>query len=149
MVLHTGQPSPSFTGTDEQGNRRSLVDYRGRWLLLYFYPKDDTSGCTAQACGFRDRSVELQGKVEILGVSADSVESHLTFKTKYSLPFPLLADTDRTIIQTYGATKEELGKRVSFLIDPEGVIRKIYTGIDCEKHAEQVVQDMKDFIGMT
>src|SRR4029077_4215804 len=104
--------------------------FGGKCVGLEFYPKDETPGCTKEACGFRDLYAALQESVEIIGVSADSEESHRKFRDKYQLPFLLLADPQKQAIGLYGATKEEQGKRISFLIDPQGVIRKIYLGVE-------------------
>lgn len=142
MILSLGDFAPAISLPDQSGKQHSLSDDRGQWVLLYFYPKDDTSGCTAEACGFRDRFAELQGKVTVIGVSADPVESHEKFAEKYQLTFTLLSDPDRMAISAYGATKEELGKRVSFLIDPEGKIAKIYRNVDTEKHAGEIIEEL-------
>ena len=130
-TLSPGMAAPDWSATDHAGAGRSLAGYRGKWLLLYFYPKDDTPGCTIQACGIRDAFADYQGVVEVLGVSKDSPDSHRKFVDKYKLPFPLLVDTDASLIGKYEATSDGFGKRVSFLIDPEGVIRNIDTGCDC------------------
>jgi peroxiredoxin Q/BCP len=113
----------------------------GSWLLLYFYPKDDTPGCTIQACGIRDAFDAFAGKITVLGVSKDSTESHKKFIGKYKLPFPLLVDVDRKLIDLFQATDQGFGKRVSFLITPAGVIQNIYTGFDCNVHAAMVLAD--------
>ncbi len=143
MPLTKGSSAPDWQAIDQDGKSHTLMNYRGKWVLLYFYPKDDTPGCTTEACGFRDAFSDLASQVTILGVSADSQESHQKFANKYTLPFALLADADRVIITAYGATADQLGKRVSFLIDPSGTIDKIYTGIDCAKHAAQILSDRK------
>lgn len=119
----------------------ALSDYSGRWLLLYFYPKDDTPGCTIEACGFRDLHHDFASSVAILGVSKDSAESHKRFAEKYALPFPLLADPGSVMIRSYGADGINFPKRVSFLIDPQGTIAKIYALFDCNTHAQEVLQD--------
>ncbi len=142
MQLHKGDSAPAFSSLDQHGNTHALQDYRGKWLLLYFYPKDDTPGCTKEACGFRDRFAELKDRVTVLGVSKDSMESHDTFAQKYALPFALLADSDQTMIAAYGADGVMYPKRVSFLINPEGVIAKIYDKVDCDAHAKEVLQDI-------
>lgn len=141
-TLSPGQPAPHWSAIDQHGQARSLSQYRGKWLLVYFYPKDDTPGCTIQACGIRDAFADFAGKVEVVGVSKDSDESHRAFTEKYKLPFPLLSDADRVIITAYEATAEGFGKRVSFLIDPKGTIAKIYTGIDCAAHAGRILADV-------
>ena len=140
-TLTPGVLAPDWSAVDQHGVSRSLNEYAGKWLLLYFYPKDDTPGCTIQACGIRDAFADFAGKVEVVGVSKDSPESHKKFTEKYKLPFPLLVDTDQTLINAYEATTAGFGKRVSFLIDPKGGIAKIYTGIDCAKHAAMILAD--------
>jgi len=143
MHLHEGDPAPDFTGIDQHGKTRTLSDYQRKWVLLYFYPKDDTTGCTKEACGFRDKHAESDGKLSVIGISKDSASSHQKFIEKYQLPFTLLSDPDQTIITAYGALPEALGKRVSFLISPEGKIAKIYTDIDCVAHAAEVMEDLQ------
>ncbi len=127
-----------------------LNQYRGKWVLLYFYPKDDTSGCTVEACGLRDSFAELHKKnCVVLGVSADTGESHKLFADKHELPFPLLADTQRNVIEEYGAVKPKEKPtssgiaRVSYLIDPKGLIAKVYPDVIPEGHAEEVVRDVE------
>lgn len=142
-MLQVSNVAPVWTAVDQDGKSRSLSEYRGKWVFLYFYPKDDTPGCTAEACGLRDSFEELQRHAEIIGVSADSQESHRKFREKYGLPFTLLADTGRTIINAYGANGMIFGKRVSFLINPDGVIAKVYSKIDCERHAQEVLSDLR------
>ncbi len=126
------------------------AEYLGSWLLLYFYPKDDTPGCTAEACGLRDHFAELtKAGIRIVGVSTDSSKSHARFVEKYSLPFTLLADEQKEIVQAYGVWQEKsmYGKhymgivRTSFLIDPEGIVRKIYQKVKPEEHAEEIARD--------
>lgn len=141
-----------FSLPDEQGEYHKLSDYLGKWVILYFYPKDNTSGCTTEACNFRDnfRLFEEQGVV-ILGVSKDSIASHKKFSIKYHFPFRILSDEKGDIIKSYGAwgKKKFLGKlfsgtlRKTFIIDPEGEIRKIYEKVNPEEHAKQILQDLK------
>lgn len=138
-----GMPAPDFMAVDHEGKMHSLGDYAGEWLLLYFYPKDDTPGCTKEACGFRDAYADLKQYVHILGVSADSAESHKKFAEKYHLTFPLLADPERSIIESYGANGVLFTKRTSFLIDPAGKIAKIYTSVKPEEHAPEVLADIQ------
>ncbi len=140
-----------FSLRDENGEMHSLSDYRGKWVVMYFYPKDDTPGCTTEACGFRDSLDELkkQGAV-ILGVSKDSIASHRKFKDKYHLNFTLLSDTDTSTIKAYGAwgKKKFLGKefkgtlRITYLIDPKGKIVKKYDKVDPAEHAKQILREM-------
>jgi len=144
-----------FSLTDQNGKVHKLSSYRGSWVLLYFYPKDDTPGCTKEACGFRDSLNELKKhNVVVLGVSADSVTSHQKFAQKYNLNFPLLSDEKKEVIKAYDAwgKKKFMGKefegilRVSFLINPEGDIVKKYDKVKPEIHAEEVLEDIKKLI---
>lgn len=149
-----GKKAPAFTLPDETGAKRALKDYQGKWVLLYFYPKDDTPGCTIEACTIRDQFKDFK-KVgaQVLGVSADSMASHKKFKDAYQLPFTLLADEKRVAIEKYGAWAEKsmYGKkfmgivRSSFLIDPKGVIRKVYAKVKPETHAGEVIKALKAF----
>lgn len=141
-MLHVGDCAPAFSASDQSGKIHALQDYAGRFLLLYFYPKDDTPGCTTEACGFRDHFGDLSERMVILGVSKDNAESHARFAEKYELPFTLLADPDKTIIAAYGAEGVTYPKRVSFLIAPDGTIKKIYDKVACEEHAEEVLRDI-------
>ncbi len=142
MPLTEGSPAPDFQAQDQHGATHRLTDYVGRYLLLYFYPRDNTPGCTKEACQFRDYYAALKDRVAILGVSSDSVQSHANFASQFQLPFPLLADHDLAIIKAYGADGETLPKRCSFLIGPEGKIVKIYRTVQPEEHAEQVLADL-------
>lgn len=152
MILTIGQLAPKFKLPDQDGKVISLADYFGQWVLLYFYPKDDTPGCTTEACSLRDnlpRFVNIGAAV--LGISTDSVESHKKFANKYKLPFTLLADEDKEVVNKYGvwAKKSFMGKkyeginRTSFLIDPKGKIVKIYEKVKPEKHVAEVLADLK------
>ncbi|OIO18790.1 MAG: thioredoxin-dependent thiol peroxidase [Candidatus Magasanikbacteria bacterium CG_4_9_14_0_2_um_filter_41_10] len=143
--------APTFSLPDQDGNTHSLTDYAGKKVLLYFYPKDDTPGCTTEACNFRDRLNELKDHgVQVLGVSKDSVASHKKFAEKFHLNFPLLADEDGTVVEAYGVWKEKsmFGKtymgisRKSFLIDEEGNIVKHYENVKPEEHVEEVLTDI-------
>jgi|GEM_PF-306902 len=138
-----GEPAPSFEAPDQQGVVHCLEDAKGQWLVLYFYPEDDTSGCTLEACGFRDAYEAFSGKALVLGVSKDSQESHSAFAEKYTLPFPLLADPEKRMINAYGALKGVLGKRVTFLIRPDGTIAKIYRNVDAAPHAAEILRDLE------
>ncbi len=142
-MLTIGTNAPTFHATNTSGEVRSLIDFRGTWLILYFYPKDDTPGCTIEACGFRDAFGELSQRAVVLGVSKDSKESHEKFITKYSLPFELLIDADGILAKAYGAIEGEYGKRVTFLIDPNGMLQKIYQGFDCKEHAKSILKDLE------
>ncbi len=134
--------APNFEAADQNGIKRSLKDYKGKYLLLYFYPKDDTPGCTKEACAFRDHYTELKKRVEIVGVSGDNEKSHQKFIEKYQLPFALLVDKDKKIIADYGANGVIFPKRVSFLIDPNGKIVKIYEKVTPSEHAQEILNDL-------
>jgi peroxiredoxin Q/BCP len=153
------QPAPDFTlpavGSEEIVNNGQvhLADLRGKNVVLYFYPKDDTPGCTKEACSFRDANHLMQQRgVVVLGISADSVESHQKFAEKYGLPFPLLADTDTTVSQLYGVWKERnlYGKkfmgvnRETFLIDKDGIVRKIWHKVKPDDHAQEVLDAIEE-----
>lgn len=144
MALAIGEPAPAFIAPDQDGKIHRLEEFRGRWLLLYFYPKDDTPGCTKEACNFRDKIEEMRPLVEIVGVSPDTVESHRRFADKYGLTFTLLADPERQILAAYGVGSD-VAKRASFLIDSRGIIRKIYDKADPETHAEELLGDLRSF----
>lgn len=147
--VKVGDPAPDFRLQDQKGDWHSLEDYRGRWVALYFYPKDDTPGCTKEACAFRDNifSFDELGAA-VLGVSLDDVESHAAFAEKYSLPFPILADSAKSTAQTYGVYTQvgtfEMAKRESFLIDPDGNIAKHYLKVNPETHSEEVIADLRE-----
>jgi peroxiredoxin Q/BCP len=147
-IPKVGQIAPDFTLSDENGDSHTLSDYQGKTVLLYFYPKDDTSGCTTEACNFRDDySAYQDAGVVILGVSADDEKSHLKFKSKYDLPFTLLADVDKEVVQKYGVwgQKKMYGKeymgifRTTFLIDKEGEIIKVFENVKPATHSEEVL----------
>jgi peroxiredoxin Q/BCP len=144
MNLQNGQLAPEFELPDQDGKIHQLSDYKGKWLLLYFYPQDDTSGCTKEACSMRDNLPNF-GKInaEVLGVSADSVESHKNFEKKYQLTFTLLSDTKKIAINKYGVWENGI-KRTSFLINPAGEIAKIYEQVNPEIHAAQVLADLAE-----
>ena len=141
-MLTIGDAAPAWSGKDQDDADRSSADFAGRWLLFYFYPKDDTPGCTLEACGFRDSYAGLAKRIAIVGVSADSAESHRAFIAKFQLPFTLIADTDRSVIKAFGADGLFFPKRVTFIIDPQNVIRKIYHGFDAKDHAVVVGKDI-------
>ena len=149
--LKVGDVAPAFTLPDQEGKEHSLSEYKGRWVLVYFYPKDDTPGCTTEACGLRDHFSKFgKAKAQVFGVSADPVASHKKFAQKLKLPFPLLADPEKKMIQCYGAWGEKkfMGRtylgihRASFLIDPKGRIAKIYEKVKPDLHAEEVLEDL-------
>lgn len=142
-MIETGKKAPDFAAPDQEGQTRRLADYAGQWLLLYFYPKDDTPGCTKEACALRDRQDDFsQIGAAVLGVSADSVLSHGKFAAKYNLNFPILADPDREIIRAYDAAG--FIRRVSYLIAPDGTIAKAYPKVKPGEHATEVLADLKE-----
>lgn len=146
--LNKGDPAPRFTLSDQDGKTRSLADYRGHWLVLYFYPKDDTPGCTTEACKFRDEyKLYLERGVDVLGVSIDSRESHERFAKKYDLPFPLLADTDGAVAKQYGAYWSlgplRFARRYTFLIDPKGNIARAYYKVRPGEHSANLLKDLQ------
>lgn len=152
MTLKIKHKAPDFVLPDQDGKARSLKKYAGKWVALYFYPKDDTPGCTAEACSFRDGYVQLKrAGVVVLGVSVDSVKSHKKFSEKYSLPFPLLADEEKQVVAQYGVlrTKQFMGReyigisRTTFLIDRVGKIAKIYENMKPDDHAAEILADVK------
>jgi peroxiredoxin Q/BCP len=143
MPLTLGQAAPTFSLADGTGRAHTLNEYAGRWVVLYFYPADDTPGCTAEACQFRDFHAEISEKAVILGVSSDSGESHQQFVAKYKLPFPLLVDEGSAVAKAYGADGLIFNKRVTYLIDPQGKIAKMYTQVTPETHAREVLVDLK------
>ncbi len=145
--------APQFSLLDQDKNTVTLDQFAGKWVLLYFYPKDDTPGCTAQACGLRDVFADFQGKnVTILGVSKDSASAHKKFIAKYDLPFSLLSDPSTEMIQAYGAwgSKKFMGRefdgilRTSFLISPAGEIAKRYDGVVPATHAQTILADLEE-----
>jgi thioredoxin-dependent peroxiredoxin len=145
--LKEGQQAPIFEGTDQDGRKIKLSDLKGKKIVLYFYPKDDTPGCTAEACNLRDNYDDLLKKgFAVIGVSPDSEKSHRGFIKKYSLPFPLVADPEKKILNLYGAYGEKImyGKKVTgvirstFIIDENGTIEKIISKVDTKAHTEQI-----------
>lgn len=157
-MLRVGDRAPEFTARDDSGQEVSLSDFRGKKVVLYFYPKDDTPGCTREACGFRDHYMRLldRGAV-VLGVSTDSVESHRRFKQKYDLPFPLLSDPDRKIVTAYGVWNQKsfagrLGfgvERTTFVLDEQGVITHIFRKVKVDGHVEEVLAALGEPEGHT
>jgi len=148
MPIAAGQLAPDFTLPTDAGDTLTLSSLRGQWVVLYAYPKDDTSGCTTEACEFRDLFPKFKkGKAVILGISPDSVKSHLKFKTKYELPFTLVADEEKVALQAYDIWKEKsmygrkyMGvERTTFVIDPEGRIAKVFEKVKPAGHAEEVM----------
>ena len=145
--LLIGSPAPEFELSDQTGQLHSLEDYRDQWVVLYFYPKDKTPGCTTEACEFRDNIFAFRdANAQILGVSLDDVESHRDFAEQYNLPFPLLADLQGKTAAAYGVVTRMLGMRLArretFIIDPEGRLAKHYTDVNPATHAKQVLADL-------
>lgn len=150
-MLKKGNKAPAFSLSDQEGKIHSLSDYKGKKVLLYFYPKDDTPGCTTEACNFRDNYDDLEkAGLVVLGISKDSIKSHKKFAEKFSLPFPILSDESLQTIKAYGVWKlkkfmgrEYMGvDRMSFLIDEKGKIERIYEKVKAAEHAEEVKKDV-------
>ena len=148
-MLTEGMPAPDFSTRDAEGNTIKLSDFRGQRVVLYFYPKDDTPGCTKEACSFRDAFSEYEAQgIKVLGVSLDDESSHQAFASKYNLPFTLLSDTDHAVSDAYGVYGEQtwgdkkyMGvARKTFLIDEEGKIKKVFDKVNVEQHADEVLQ---------
>ncbi|MBD0268283.1 thioredoxin-dependent thiol peroxidase [Pseudanabaena sp. FACHB-2040] len=151
MALQIGDPAPDFSLPDASGNPVSLADFRGRRVVLYFYPRDNTPGCNKEACGFRDAYDTYQSKdVAVLGVSTDDAKSHGKFATKFNLPFPLLIDAGGEVASTYESygPKKFMGKeyigisRSTFVIGPDGTLEKIYRKVKPETHANEILADL-------
>ncbi len=144
MALSVGTPAPGFTAKDSEGNPVSLSDFAGKTVVLYFYPKDDTPGCTKEAQSFRDSYTEYQDKdIVVLGVSTDDSTSHKLFKEKYGLPFTLVADPDKTITQAYDVDGGGYAKRVTYIINGAGVIDRVITSVKTDTHAQDILADLK------
>lgn len=149
MTANTPYTAPEFSLKDSDGATHSLKDWRGTWLVLYFYPKDDTPGCTTEACSMRDaRDTLTELGADVVGVSRDEAASHEKFKAKYNLNFTLLSDPDKSVIEAYGAWgKNRFGKegilRKTFIINPDGQVVKVYGRVTPEGHGEQIVADLK------
>jgi peroxiredoxin Q/BCP len=142
-----GQPAPALRLQDQHGNWQTLEQYRGHWVVLYFYPKDFTPGCTTQVCAFRDDVTQLhQVGARVLGVSLDDVASHAEFAKKHNVPFPLLSDADKDVARRYGVLTSRLGfthaRRDTFLIDPSGKIARHYENVDPKANVKQVLADL-------
>ena len=146
-----GSAAPGFDLQDQNGEQHNLGDYEGSWLAIYFYPRDDTPGCTTEACNFRDNIYAFKAiGAEIVGISVDDVDSHKEFATKYKLPFTLLADEGGAVSDSYGVLVDykmmQISSRQSFLISPEGVIAKHYEEVDPEEHTQQVLADLESLM---
>lgn len=147
-VPPVGSAAPSFKLQDQNGEWHNLEDYKGTWLAVYFYPRDDTPGCTTEACNFRDNIYAFKAiGAEVVGISVDDVESHKEFSDKYKLPFTILADEQGQTARDYGVLRDfklvKLASRQSFLINPEGNIAKHYEDVDPDTHTEEVLADLK------
>ena len=148
--LAEGDIAPNFNLQDQYGEWHTLEDYRGQYVVLFFYPKDGTPGCTTEACNFRDNIFEFKNlDAQILGVSLDDVESHQEFSEKYSLPYPILADVEKVCAEDYGVLGKfmmmTIAKRESFIINPEGKVVKRYQKVAPDSHTQQVLEDLKNF----
>jgi peroxiredoxin Q/BCP len=147
-ILKIGDDAPTFSLPGGEGKQVNLIDYKGKWVVLYFYPKDDTPGCTREACQFRDdfKILETLG-AKVIGVSVDDSFSHKKFAEKYNLPFPLLSDASGEVADRYGALNNflviKLAKRYTYLINPQGKIAKIYLSVDTSRHSQEIIEDLK------
>jgi peroxiredoxin Q/BCP len=155
-VLEVGQVAPPFSLADQDGTVRSLADAGGKWLVLYFYPKDDTPGCTKEACAFRDGLPRFEGLDAVVwGVSANDAKDHRKFADKYDLNFPLLVDPDKSMLEAYGAWTEKsmYGKtymgvpRITYLIDPKGQVARVWPKVKPEEHADEVAAALEELRG--
>ena len=154
--LEPGAPAPDIALPDQDGEMRTLAELRGKWVLVYFYPRDDTPGCTVEACGLRDSAARYSKHgIAVLGISADSSKSHRKFADKFRLPFALLADEGKSVIRAYGSwgRKKFMGRefdgilRQSFLVDPRGKIAKVYAKVKPDAHAAEVLADVATLAG--
>lgn len=155
MALSLNKKAPRFSALNDEGENISLDDYKGRWLVLYFYPKDNTSGCTKEACSFRDNMSSIaQMGVSVLGVSPDSVKSHIKFKEKFNLNFNLISDTDKSICKAFDALGEKslYGKkyigviRTTYIIDGQGIIKYVYPKVNVEGHVEEIIEKLRELM---
>ena len=149
-----GKKAPGFNLQDQNGEWHDLQDYRGTWLAIYFYPKDDTPGCTTEACNFRDNIYAFKAiGASVVGISVDDVESHKEFSGKYKLPFTILADEEGETAQDYGVLRDwkliQIASRQSFLVDPDGVIVKHYEEVDPDTHTQEVLADLETLMAET
>ncbi|TAL68685.1 MAG: thioredoxin-dependent thiol peroxidase [Bacteroidetes bacterium] len=153
MALTTGKKAPDFTSLNDDGNKVKLSDFKGKWIVLYFYPKDNTSGCTKEACDFRDnmKRITKTGAV-VLGVSPDSVKSHVGFKSKFELNFTLISDSDKTICNAYNVMGEKTlyGRkyigviRTTYIIDEKGIIKYVNPKVSVEGHVDEIINKLKE-----
>ena len=148
QAAEVGEPAPGFTLMDQYGEPHSLSDFAGKWLVVFFYPKADTPGCTTEACNFRDNIYAIRGAgAEVVGISVDSVADQKKFSDKYKLPFAILSDADGETCTDYGVLRSmgtmEIANRESFLIDPDGVVVKHYQRVNPENHTQEVIADLE------
>jgi peroxiredoxin Q/BCP len=146
-----GEAAPDFDLPDQNGTTHKLHEFAGKWLVLYFYPKDDTPGCTQEACAFRDDLHKLEALgAQVVGISVDDSNSHAEFAKKYHLPFPLLADRTGDVAGRYGALMNfvlfRIAKRYTFLIDPQGKVARVYVKVETSKHSQEIIGDLKQLI---
>lgn len=142
MILSQNTKAPDFKLSDQNGKVHSLSDYKGKWVLIYFYPKDFTSGCTTEACIIRDSWSEFsKNGIVVLGISKDSVESHKKFAKEHKLPFTLLADSEKKVLKMYGSWQKNKTIRMSYLVNPDGKIAKVYPKVYPKIHAKQILDD--------
>jgi peroxiredoxin Q/BCP len=144
--MKPGERAPEFNAKDQNGNDVSLKSFLGRPVVLYFYPKDDTPGCTAEACSFRDSMTSLQDRgIVVLGVSVDSEESHSKFASKHKLNFPLLSDRNRDIVRAYGVgSVVGVARRVTYIIGPDGIIKHVFPHVNVKSHADEVLRKIEE-----
>lgn len=147
-VPKTGESAPDFSLPDAKQQTHKLKDYSGKWLVLYFYPKNDTPGCTKEACAFRDDLFQIEKlNAKVVGISVDDTNSHAEFAKKYKLPFPLLSDKDGKVADSYGALRNlgiiKIAKRYTYLINPEGRIAKVYLSVNTSRHSQEIIDDLK------
>lgn len=147
-IPKVGSPAPEFALPDAAQQIHTLKDYAGQWLVLYFYPKNDTPGCTEEACAFRDDLFQIEKlNARVVGISVDDTESHAAFARKYNLPFPLLSDKDGKVAHHYGALRNlgilKIARRYTFLIDPQGKIAKVYLSVNTSRHSQEIIDDLK------
>jgi len=147
-VPKVGTAAPGFNLPDQNGKLHALKEYAGKWLVLYFYPKDDTPGCTEEACAFRDDLHEISDLgAQVVGISVDDSSSHAEFAKKYHLPFPLLADSTAEVAGRYGVLRDfwivKFARRYTFLIDPQGNINKVYDKVETSRHSKEIIEDLK------
>jgi peroxiredoxin Q/BCP len=149
-----GEAAPDFGLADQNGTQHTLKEFSGKWLVLYFYPKDDTPGCTQEACAFRDDLHKIAAlDAQVVGISVDDGQSHAEFAKKYHLPFPLLADSNKEVAARYGVLRNlgfiKIAKRYTFLIDPQGKINKVYDKVETSRHSQEIIDDLSKLLGKT